>query len=157
MPSACGLWLALQDDVNLFGVIADAFLPYIAVSCSPESRCALFFSGVLGQAGFVTYHPCEVAGSHCSGWAGIARSGGVWNPSSWLPMPVWVKCNFSSTLFPSSVLNGKKISVDFSPRCSPGAGFPPFDTKQKMKTVLSLGRSTRRGCPQEAVSLAVMS
>lgn len=50
LPSARGLWLALQDAVNVFGVIADVFLPSIAVSCSLESRCALFFSGVPGQA-----------------------------------------------------------------------------------------------------------
>lgn len=44
-PAACS-----PGAVNLFGVIADAFLPYIAVSCSLESRCALFFSGVPGRA-----------------------------------------------------------------------------------------------------------
>lgn len=41
----------------------------------------------------------------------------------------------------------EKIPVDLSPKYSPGADIFPFDTKQKMETAMSLGRSTQREPP----------
>lgn len=132
--------------MNLFGIIAAAVLPYVAVSCSPESRCALLFNGVLGQVGFVISHLYEMVGGHCSGQAGIAQIGWSMESKFMVSNANLGEMQISPTLvflFPSSVLNGNKFSVDFSPRCSPGASIFPFDTKQNMETALSLGRSTQ--------------
>lgn len=47
----------------------------------------------------------------------------------------------------------KKIFCRFQSKCSPGDGIFPFDTKQKMKTALSLGRSTQRESPLRSSEL----
>lgn len=89
-----------------------------------------------GQVGFVIHSFYEVASSHRSGQAGRGWAG--WSVESKFMVSNAhlgeIQISFHSVfLFPCSVLNGKKISVDLPPRCSPGASIFPFENNRKQR------------------------
>lgn len=75
LPRAGGPWLALQDNMDLFGITADAVVPHVTVSCSPESCWALFFHGIMRLEDLIVHDLYKMAGCHCSGQDGMAQAG----------------------------------------------------------------------------------
>ena len=78
LPRADGLWPVLQNNMDLFGIIAHSVLSHVAVSWSPES-CWALLHGVLGRRALSSTTFMRQPAATTQAWLEGPRQGGVWN------------------------------------------------------------------------------